>query len=82
MFLIGSVRQGYPLSPLLFAIDTHPLLVVLSNHAANGDIVGLHLPSGGQLVAQALADDSFMLNTSLKRKSWKEYIQVGINSYK
>ena len=38
----------------------HPLLVMLSRLATNGDIVGLHLPSGGQLVAQALADDSFM----------------------
>ena len=36
------------------------LLVVLSNLVTSGDIVGLHLPSGGQLVAQALADDSFM----------------------
>ena len=60
MFLTRSVRQGCPLSPLLFAIVTHPLLVMLSNLAARGDIVGLHLPSGGQLVAQALADDSFM----------------------
>ena len=57
---MGSVQQGCPLSPLLFAIVTHPLLVMLSNLAARGDIVGLHLPSGGQLVAQALADDSFM----------------------
>ena len=53
-----SIRQGCPLSPLLFAIVTHPLSVVLSRIATNGDIVGLHLPSGGQLVAQA--NDSFM----------------------
>ena len=32
---------------------------MLSNLAASGDIVGLHLPSGGQ-VAQALVHDSFM----------------------
>ena len=34
--------------------------MMLSGLATNGDIVGLHLPSGGQLVAQTLADDSFM----------------------
>ena len=34
--------------------------MTLSRLATNGDIVGLHLLSGGQLVAQALVDDSFM----------------------
>ena len=32
---------------LLYGIVTHPLLVMLSNLVANGDIVGLHLPFGG-----------------------------------
>ena len=59
-FLTRSVQQGCPLSSLLFSIVTHLLLVMLPNLVANSDIVGLHLPSGGQLVAQALADDSFM----------------------
>ena len=58
--LTRSVLQGYPLSPLLFAIVTHLLLVMLSRLATNDDILGLHLPSGGQLVVQALVDDSFM----------------------
>ena len=48
--LTRSVHQGCPISPLLFAIVTHPLLVMLSRLATNGDIVGLHLPSGGRLV--------------------------------
>ena len=48
--LVRYVCQGYPLSPLLFAIVTHPLLVMLSRLAANCDIVGLHFPFGGQLV--------------------------------
>ena len=33
---------------------------MLSKLVDDGNIVGLHLPSGGQLVAHALADDSFM----------------------
>ena len=58
--LTRSILQGCPLSTLLFAIATHPLLVMLPRLATNGDIVGLRLPCGRQLVAQALADDSFM----------------------
>ena len=34
--------------------------MTLPRRATNVDIVGLHLPYGGQLLAQALADDSFM----------------------
>ena len=48
--LTRSVRQGCPLSLLLFAIVIYPLLVMLSRIATNGDIVGLHLLSGGQLI--------------------------------
>ena len=56
----GPFVKDALLSPLLFAIVTHPLLVMLSRLVTNGDIVGLHLSSRGQLVAHALADDSFM----------------------
>ena len=44
---------------------THPLLVMLSNLGVTGDIVGLHLPFSGQLVAQALPDNSFMFLQAL-----------------
>ena len=72
VFLTRSMRHGCPLSSLVFAIVTHPLLVMLSNLATNVDGVGLHLPSGGQLVAQALADESFMfLQASKENLEWR-----------
>ena len=46
-----SMQQGCPHRPLLFAIVPHPLLVMLLSLETCGDIVGLHLPSRGQLVA-------------------------------
>ena len=53
-----SLRPGCPLSPLLFEIATHPILVKMHELATCGEIVGLALPSGKQWIAQALADDS------------------------
>ena len=44
-----------------------PLLLTLSNIAASGYIVRLHLPLVGQLVAQALSDDTFMLLQASKK---------------
>ena len=54
------VHQGCPLSPLLIVIVIHNLLVMLSRLAMKSDIVGLYVPSRGQLVAKALADHYFM----------------------
>ena len=42
VFLTRSLRQGYPVSPLLLAFVIHTSLVMLSNLATSSDIVGLH----------------------------------------
>ena len=41
ILLLESSHKGCPISPLLFALSTHPLLVMLSKLSVNGDIVGL-----------------------------------------
>ena len=40
------VRQGSPVSPLLFTIVTHLILVKLHNMAMEEELLGLRLPSG------------------------------------
>ena len=49
---------------------TH-LLIRLANIAASGYIVGLHLPFARELVAKALADDSFMFLQASKENHEK-----------
>ena len=72
-----SVRQGCPLSPLLFTIVTHSILVKLHNMPVDGDLVGLRLPSGRQCIAQEPADDHFMFlgatcnNVTKATKVWE-----------
>ena len=41
---LAFASQDDLLSPLLFAIVPHTLMVMLSRHATNDDILGLHLP--------------------------------------
>ena len=71
-----SVRQGCPVSLLLFTIVTHPILVKLHNMAMEEELLGLRLSSGKQCIVQALADDHLMFlapiwgNISKTRDVW------------
>ncbi|MCO5586040.1 hypothetical protein L7F22_039978 [Adiantum nelumboides] len=53
-----SVRQGFPLSAMLYAIATHPLLLYLDYLTTSRHLHGLKLPFADHFVAQAYADDS------------------------
>ncbi|KAL3677394.1 hypothetical protein R1sor_027342 [Riccia sorocarpa] len=53
-----GVRQGCPISPLLFAISTQPLMLLLREEERNGNLVGLHIPQGRPLLHKLFADDS------------------------
>ena len=76
------ICQRCSLSPLLFVVVIHTLLVILSTLGTNGDIVGLHLPYEEKLVQHKLwqmwetSSTSFdkwfvHISTSLMRESWE-----------
>ncbi|KAL3675639.1 hypothetical protein R1sor_025587 [Riccia sorocarpa] len=54
-----GVRQGCPVSPLLFAISTQPLMRLLREGERHGTIKGVQIPGGGKPILHKLfADDS------------------------
>ncbi|KAL2609309.1 hypothetical protein R1flu_027882 [Riccia fluitans] len=53
-----GVRQGCPMSPLLFAISTQPLMRLLREGERRGEIVGVNVPRGKTLLHRLFVDDS------------------------
>ncbi|KAL3693122.1 hypothetical protein R1sor_006773 [Riccia sorocarpa] len=53
-----GVRQGCPVSPLLFVISTQPLMRLLRVAKQEGSLKGVHVPRGRPLLRRLFADDS------------------------
>ena len=73
-----SVTQGCPLSALLYAIATHPLLLYLDHLTSRGQLKGLPLPGAANFVAQAYANDSFFMpqNTTQELKTLMDALSL------
>ncbi|KAL3688832.1 hypothetical protein R1sor_015141 [Riccia sorocarpa] len=53
-----GVKQGCPLAPLLFAISTQPLMLILRKRESEGSLKGLALADGRMALYNLYADDS------------------------
>lgn len=58
ILLNRGVRQGCPLSPLLFALTTQPLMCLVKRALDQGDLQGMKLEDGTRVCHQLFADDT------------------------
>lgn len=64
-----GVRQGCPMSSLLFAISTQPFMWMLQEQVDLGELEGIRLRNGEQLTYQLFIDNTnIFLNTTFWRK--------------
>ena len=53
-----GVKQGCPLAPLLYALSTQPLMLLLKSRLASGQIQGVDIGAQDQVLFQLFADDT------------------------
>lgn len=73
-----GVRQGDPMSPLLFAISSQPLMSILEAKIISGNMTGLTIQGNKSLLYQLIVDDvGLFLNNLLEEfENAREAIQV------
>lgn len=73
-----GVWQGDPLSPLLFALSSQPLMSLLQEQRRVGAITGLYISEHESLIYQLFADDAglFLRNTQAEFEATRKTIQV------
>ncbi|KAL3686178.1 hypothetical protein R1sor_004200 [Riccia sorocarpa] len=62
-----GVRQGCPISPMLFAISSQPLMTLLRIEEMAGRLKGVSIPRGGSFLHRFFADDSGVMITAEER---------------
>ncbi|KAL3675882.1 hypothetical protein R1sor_025830 [Riccia sorocarpa] len=70
-----GVRQGCPLAPLLFALTTQPLMMLLRREEQEGRITGLNIGDSKSLLHQLYADDTG-INITLAEANFNQLQQV------
>ena len=68
-----SIRQGCPLSPLLFTIFSHSFVIALMDEVEKGNLVGIFLPNTDQI--NIFANDS-ILSFKVKANTLRSALQV------
>lgn len=58
--MMRGVRHGCSIAPFLFVLSTQPLMSLLAKSAQEGELVGLQICPGLQLLHQLFVDDTWI----------------------
>jgi hypothetical protein len=53
-----GVKQGCPLAPLLFALSTQPVMLILKDHLQAGTVKGIKINDAERMLFQLFAEDT------------------------